>query len=228
MTINFSNSIRVLIVDDDPMVLHFLGVYFETTEDIQVVAEARAGAEALSLLDNITVDIILADICMPNMDGLELLHEIQKRPNPPLFIAMTALDTDDTMLKVLADGGAGYIVKSARPCTIITALRDAVEGGITVSPRALKRLAKYLFDVPQIPYSCNADEHFPRLDSLKSTEKMVLRHLCDGKSDAEISELMNYAESTVRKHVSHLISLFEVKSRLSLVVKVLGTKYIDH
>ncbi|MGP5724137.1 response regulator, partial [Corynebacterium casei] len=147
MTINFSNSIRVLIVDDDPMVLHFLGVYFETTEDIQVVAEARAGAEALSLLDNITVDIILADICMPNMDGLELLHEIQKRPNPPLFIAMTALDTDDTMLKVLADGGAGYIVKSARPCTIITALRDAVEGGITVSPRALKRLAKYLSDV---------------------------------------------------------------------------------
>jgi len=228
VTTNISNSIRVLTVDDDPMVLRFLSQYFAETEDIRVVAEARDGVEALSLLDTISVDIVLADICMPGMDGVELLHEVQKRPTPPLFVAITALDTDDTMIRVLASGGAGYIVKSAPPCTIIAALRDALEGGIAVSPRALKRLIKYISDVPQIPHSWNKTKDIYRLGSLKNTELAVLSHLCDGKSDAEISASLNYAESTVRKHVSRLISLFGVKSRLSLVVKVLHAKYMNH
>ena len=220
-----SNPIRVLIVDDDPLALSSLDAYFTEAQDIQVAAEARGGIEALSVLDKISVDIVLADIHMPEMDGVTLLHEINRRPNPPLFIAITALDTDETMLEVLAGGGAGYIVKSARPQTIVTALRDAVDGGTTVSPQALKRLVSYLSDSPKAPLSLNADGRILPFDSLTNVERTVLDYLCEGKSNAEIAQAMNYSESTVKKQVSHLISLFGVTSRLSLVVSALRAGY---
>ncbi len=92
-------SIRVFLVDDDPLVRSSLRLYFETTDDISVVAEAANGAECLSMLDNVDADIILADIHMPTMDGITLLRKIKERPYPPVFLAVTSFDSDDTMLK---------------------------------------------------------------------------------------------------------------------------------
>lgn len=210
----------VLIVDDDPLVLSSFRQYFATTQDIRVVAEARDGIEALTALDNVNVDVVLADIHMPEMDGVTLLHEVQRRADPPAFVAITALDSDETMLKVLAGGGAGYIVKSSRPQAIITAVRDTVTGGTTVSPQALSRLVDYIpEEVPPLA-SRRADLSLV-YESLTKAEGHVLRCLCDGLSNAEIASAMKYSEATVKKHVSHLISCFGATSRLSLVVMVI-------
>lgn len=213
---------RVLIVDDDPLVLSSLRSYFATTEDIYVVAEARDGLEALTTLDSLSVDLVLADIHMPTMDGVTLLHEIQRRREPPAFVAITALDTDSTMLEVLAGGGAGYIIKSSRPQAIITAVRDATAGGTAISPQALRRLVGYISDRPTTPKS-PIKESSTTYDSLTDIEKRVLEHLCKGMSNAEIAKTMNYSESTVKKHVSKLISDFNVTSRLSLAVTVISS-----
>ncbi|MBD0853533.1 DNA-binding response regulator [Corynebacterium striatum] len=228
MTTDSSAFIWTLIVDDDPLVLSLLREYFTATEDIRVAEEARDGIEALSLLDKIYVDIVLADINMPKMDGLTLLHEVQNRPNPPLFIATTDLDTDDAMLDVLARGGAGYIIKSAQPQAIIHAIRDAVAGGTTVSPPALKRLVRYLFNNPKTPYPLHKKEQCSSPLPLTNREKEILHHLCEGKSNAEIAESMNYSESAIKKQLSRIMSLFNVDTRLRLVVKVFHSVYTDH
>lgn len=216
-------NISVLIVDDDPLVLSSLRHYFAAAENISVVAEACDGEEALMLLNNVAANVVLADIHMPTMDGVSLLREIQRLPNPPAFIAITALDNDETMLKVLAGGGAGYIVKSARPQAIITAVRDAVSGGTTVSPKALNRLIDYIPDkvIPPLSRDLEASSIYNKLTPV---EKGVLEHLCLGMSNADIATAMQYSEATVKKYVSNLISHFDVTSRLSLVISAIQIK----
>ncbi|WP_236592680.1 response regulator [Corynebacterium striatum] len=211
---------RVLIVDDDPLVLHSFRQYFATTEDIRVVAEAHNGIEALTAIDSVNVDIVLADIHMPEMDGVTLLQEVQRRLSPPVFVAITALDSDETMLKVLAGGGAGYIIKSSRPQAIITAVREAMTGGTTVSPQALNRLIKYIPGkvlTPAFPQTNLS----PVYERLTKAETHVLQYICQGLSNAEIASAMKYSEATVKKHVSHLIACFGVTSRLSLAITVI-------
>lgn len=214
----------VLVVDDDPIVLAALRQYFSSTDDIRIVAEATNGVEALTLLNNVSVDVVLADIHMPEMDGVTLLREIQRRSNPPAFVAITALDADDSMLKVLAGGGVGYIIKSARPQEIISAVREAADGGTTVSPQAMTRLVDYI-PAERPPEDPVLTQLGPVYAKLTGVEKRVLGHLCEGLSNAEIAHVLNYSEATVKKHVSQLIGQFGVSSRLSLAVTAIRSGF---
>ncbi|WP_408911318.1 response regulator [Corynebacterium gottingense] len=216
-------QVKVLLVDDDPEVLSSFRQYFATTKDIRVVAEAHDGVEALTVLDNVPLDIILADIHMPEMDGVKLLHEVRRRTDPPPFVAITAFDGDETMLRVLAGGGAGYIVKSSRPQAIISAVRDALTGGITVSPQALSRLVDYIPDNVSASAVHRADS-FSAYKDLTKVEARILHYICQGLSNAEIASAMKYSEATVKKHVSHLIARFGATSRLSLAITVIQSK----
>ena len=118
------SDIKVLIVDDDPLVLSTLRTYFKKAPHITVVDEASDGHEALNIIARGGVDVVLTDIHMPNMDGVELLERIKKVENPPKFIAITSFDTDETMLKILSLGGNGYILKTARPESVIGTVED--------------------------------------------------------------------------------------------------------
>ena len=104
-------SIRVFLVDDDELVRSSFRIYFQTASDITVVGEATNGADCLAQLEETKPDLVLADIHMPQMDGITLLKHLNSAPNPPTFLAVTAFDSDDTMLKILRAGGAGYILK---------------------------------------------------------------------------------------------------------------------
>ena len=217
-------QMKVLLVDDDPRVLSSFRQYFATTKDIRVVAEAHNGVEALTVLDNVPLDIILADIHMPEMDGVTLLSEVQRRTDPPPFGAITALDSDETMLRVLAGGGAGYVLKSSRPQAIISAVRDATTGGITVSPQALSRLVDYIPDKVPTPPAAHRVDFFSAYEDLTKVEARILHCICQGLSNAEIASAMKYSEATVKKHVSHLIARFGATSRLSLAITVIQSK----
>ncbi|WPF68609.1 response regulator [Corynebacterium sp. 21KM1197] len=218
-------NIRLLLVDDDPLVLSSLRTYFNTTADIHVVAEAANGVSALKALDDYEIDLVLTDIHMPEMDGIALLQETRKLPNPPVFVAMTGFDTDETMLKTLTGGAAGYIIKSARPQEIISSVRDAMNGGTSVSPQCLSRLVDYIPARELAQH--NAQEKKEEI-VLSPGEQCVLSLLCDGLSNAEIAATTTYAESTVKKHVSQLINHFGVNSRLSLVVAAMRTHWGQH
>lgn len=210
--------IRVFLVDDDPLVRDVLTRYFHTTSDIHVVGTASNGAEALEKIDVDAVDIVLSDVHMPEMDGATLLRHLAQRPRTPAFLAITSLENDRAMLDVLAHGGRGYILKSQPPEEIILSVRQAVTGGTVVSPAAMNNLVRYI--APQDEQPAPARAELPA--GISETEVAVLDLLCEGLSNADIARRLNYSESTVKKQVSHLLTLFGVSSRLDLVVTVLG------
>ncbi len=153
------------------------------------------------LLDNVDADIVLADIHMPTMDGITLLRKIKERPYPPVFLAVTSFDSDDTMLKILQEGGAGYILKNQRPQSIIDAVHEAIHGGTVVAPVAMHRLVGYIGDAPRKdPVATAIETHH-----LSTNEINVLKLLLQGNSNSEIAAALEISESSVKKHVSSLI-----------------------
>lgn len=222
-----NSPVNVLLVDDNPLVLSSFRHYFNTTDDISVVAEASNGEEALQRLREHEIDVVLADIHMPTMDGPTLLENINKLDRQPIFIAVTAFDSDRTMLRILRHGGAGYVLKSERPQVLIDAVRSAADGGMVVSPQAMTRLAAHLRDDAGTDASPRVDPigEAMKLQTLTPSERNVLVLLCQGMSNSEIAEQLAYSESTIKKYVSHIMEQFGATSRLNLVVKVLNAEY---
>ena len=224
------DTIRLLLVDDDPLVMSSLRLYFSTpaAAAIEIVGEATDGAAALDQLTTVDADVIMTDIHMPGMDGVSLLREVRALDNPPVFIAMTALDEDETMLSILSLGGAGYILKSSRPEFIIDTVHQALAGGTVVSPQPATRLVQHLpspdSPVPgdAAPVAVTAAPDDPgtssRLARLSSAEKRVLTLICAGLSNSEIARDTGRSASAVKKAVSSLLAKFGTESRIQLAV----------
>lgn len=222
MNSGINQHIRVFLVDDDPLVRDVLNRYLTSAGDIEVVGTASSGPEALELIDPAEVDLVLSDVYMPEMDGPTLLGHLNERPNTPAFLAITSLENDKKMLDVLAQGGRGYILKSQPPEEIILSVRQAVTGGTVVSPAAMTNLVRYLSPADEPAAPATPARTYP--DGITDGEIDVLELLCEGLSNADIARRLNYSESTVKKHVSHLLTLYGVSSRLDLVVTVLNVK----
>lgn len=223
--------IRLLLVDDDPLVMSSLRLYFSmpAAASIEIVGEATDGTAALELLETLDADVIMTDIHMPGMDGVTLLRQVRSLDNPPVFIAMTALDEDETMLSILSLGGAGYILKSSRPEFIIDTVHQALAGGTVVSPQPATRLVQHLPtpDRPPTEEDTTAVAVAPAVDSpaassrlarLSSAEERVLSLICAGLSNAEIARETGRSASAVKKAVSSLLAKFGTESRIQLAV----------
>lgn len=213
--------IRVFLVDDDPLVRDVLTRYLTAAGDIEIVGTASNGAEALELLDSVSVDLVLSDVYMPKMGGATLLRHLNERGNTPAFLAITSLENDKAMLEILAQGGRGYILKSQPPEEILLSVRQAVTGGTVVSPAAMTNLVRYLSPSDAAPQATQPrTREYPA--GITPAERAVLDLLCEGLSNADIARRLNYSESTVKKYVSNLLALYGVSSRLDLVVTVLN------
>ncbi|OFT91600.1 response regulator [Corynebacterium sp. HMSC28B08] len=204
---------RILLVDDDPTILDTFPVYFSTTDDLKVSGTARTGRQALTWLDTNTCDLVLSDVRMPDIDGIELLQHIQDFNRPPLFVAMTAFDTDDTMLKCLGLGAVGYIIKGQAPESIIHSLRDATHGGTVLSPGCLNRL----LDSKTVVNREDGSEF--RAPKINNREQVVLSLICEGKTNGEIGKSLRLAEVTVRKVIANLFIKFSARNRVDLAVR---------
>lgn len=209
-------DIKVLIVDDDAFVREGFNTYFHYAEGISVVGVASNGEQALDVLAKHEVDVVVSDIHMPVMGGEALLQEVQALDPSPAFVAITGLDTDEVMLRMISGGAAGYVLKAAEPATIIQAVKDAYRGGTTVSPAALKRLVNYF---PAIAPDTRGIRR--KIAELPEDERDLLDLLCEGKSNAEIADTTHYSLSGVKKKVSKLIDRFGAESRFDLVVLLL-------
>lgn len=207
---------RILLVDDDPTVLEGFPIYLSTTDDFQIVATATTGKIAAEWLSTHSCDLVLSDIHMPDMNGMELLHCVQRLNSPPLFVAMTAYDTDETMVQALRLGAVGYIIKGETPNAIIFSLRDALNGGTSISPDCLQRL------LPDTPSTNKSFEEVRKLLNLTSREQAVITLLCEGNTNIQIADKLNYAEITIRKTISSLFAKYGVSNRVELVVKHLS------
>lgn len=214
----------LLLVDDDPLVLQALGHYFATAEDMEVRATAENGKDALEQLKTNDIDAVIADIHMPEMDGTVLLREINKLEDPPVFIAMTAMDNDDTLKEVMSHKAAAYILKSSKPAYIQDTVREAVRGGTVVAPQSLTRLFQQMPEL-HTDSDAAAPDHSPEAPKISPAQERILNLVCEGKSNEEIATSTHYAAGTVKKYVSSLLSEFHAKSRLELAVKALKAGY---
>lgn len=211
-------KLRVLIADNDPLAISTVKRFLSRDANIQIVAEVENGHQALEMLRQSHFDIIIAALRMPNMDGITLLQHIRRAQIPTPFLALTTLDDDATMLKVLQSGGAGYILKNTSPKELVTAIQTVVNGGIAISPKLLNRLVEHAYHNEIEPAeSCPVTSTFM---ALNATEKRVLENLCCGKSNAEIARTLQYSEATVKKYISSLIASFHANSRLHLAILV--------
>lgn len=182
------NSVTVLVVDDDPFFQEALQTLLKKYDDITIIATASNGIEALDLLERVTVDVVLSDVRMPHLDGIELVREISERNLPCRVIALTTFDDEQAMLGMLNYGAFGFVLKSSRPVEIAEAVRNAAQGGTTISPESASALRKYITRLSG-----------PLVKSLPTREQQVLTLLHTGKSNSAIADDLHIAETTVKK-----------------------------
>lgn len=211
-----------MIVDDDPLVLKVLKKVFSQCKDFKVEATVSSGSDAIDILETACVDVVLADIHMPQMNGIRLLEKLQKMQSSPVFVAMTALDSDRVLLKVLQGGAKGYILKTQPPALVVQAVRSALRGGALISPESLERLLNSFSPYPKLKNPHSPANSANKLgESLSDIEQKIISLLCQGKSNSDIAAAMSYSESTIKKRVSILIHKFGCSSRLDLVIHLL-------
>lgn len=206
--------VRVAIVDDDPFVQTALRAYLGSDPGIEVASTFSRAQDALAFLRRVPVDVLLTDVRMPGMDGLELLARARAEHPATAVVMLTSFDDDTAMLQALAHQASGFLLKDAAPQEVVRAVLAASEGGTTISPAAATRLvSQHLRSAPPVPLGAAAPQ-------VTQAERAVLRLLCEGYSNAEIAEQLVISEATVKTHVSHLMRKYAVTSRLKLVVAV--------
>src|SRR5271166_2949364 len=187
-------TIRVLIVEDQSMVLGALAALLEIERDIEVVGQARNGEEALGLIATSKPDVVMTDIEMPAMTGLELAAEIQRRKLPVLVIIVTTFARAGYLRRALDAGVTGYLLKDSPSATLAGAVRRVNAGGRVIDPEL-------------------AAEAWGEADPLTDRERQVLQMAGDGAAGAEIATKLNLSEGTVRNYLSEAISKLGASNR---------------
>jgi len=201
--------IRVLLADDQELVRTGLRTILEATEDITVVAEAGDGAAAVREADRARPDVVLMDIRMPRMDGVEATRRI----DGPRVIILTTFDHDEYVVEALRAGASGFIVKDAPSDEVVRAVRVVAAGDALLSPSVTRRLLTRVTATLPRPIESRRG-----LDELTERERDVLVQVAQGKSNLEISEALHVSEATVKTHVSHLLEKLGLRDRVQAVV----------
>lgn len=200
-----SSLIRILIADDHPVVRDGLVAILGTQPDFSVVGEAANGAELVEQAETLTPDVILTDLEMKGMDGVEAIRRLRAKPSNMGIIVLTVYNTDDVILAALQAGAQGYLLKGAPRAEIFNAIRIVHAGGSLLHPLVATRLIN------------QARDPKPEPETLTARELEVLRMLSQGKVNKEIAAALNITERTVKFHVSAILSKLGVGNRTEAV-----------
>ena len=204
-------SVRVVIVDDERLVRSGLRLILRAAADIEIVGEAADGIEALDVVDRDRPDVVLLDIRMPRLDGLEAARRILARDPAPRVIVLTTFDLDEYVYEALRAGASGFLLKDAPEERLIAAIRVAADGGSLFDPSVTRVLVER-FAQATAPLAA------PTLDSLTPREVEVLRMMARGLSNAEIADALVVSEHTAKSHVAHILAKLELRDRVQAVV----------
>jgi len=205
--------IRVMLVDDQNLVRKGVRSLLELSTDIEVVAEAADGAEALRLLPDIKPDVVLLDMRMPGMSGIDVLQTLAKNNAVPPTIILTTFDDDELVLAGIKAGARGYLLKDVSLEDLVGAVKTVAEGGSIVKPAVTQRLLKGLENLHTEFSSLD------RPDPLTERETEILRLMAGGYSNKEIANSLGVAEGTIKNHVSNILSKMGVRDRTRAVLK---------
>ncbi|WP_410645484.1 response regulator [Amycolatopsis sp. lyj-346] len=200
--------IPVLVVDDEPMVCAHLRTILGSADDIEVVAQAADGAEAVEAVVRHRPRVVLMDLRMPGVDGLTAIARIAGLPDPPAVVALTTFDADTYVIRALRAGAAGFLVKSTPPEDLIGLVRVAADGHTVLSPSAARRLVALSSDRRE-----RGEDARRRTAGLTERERDVLACLGEGLSNADIGTRLHLAEATVKSYVSRMLVKLDCANR---------------
>jgi DNA-binding NarL/FixJ family response regulator len=204
-------SIRVLVADDQSMVRAGFRMLLSDEEDIDVVAEAQNGLEAVDKAARFNPTVVLMDIRMPELDGLEATRRILAADPAARVLILTTFDLDEYIYEALGAGASGFVLKDDPPEQLIAAIRTVAAGEALLSPAVTKRvIAKFARTPRQVPP--------PGLDELTERELEVFRLIAHGLSNAEIGETLFIGDTTVKTHVTRILQKLGVRDRVQAVV----------
>jgi len=206
-------SIRVVLADDQAMVRAGFRLILEAAADIDVLAEACDGEEAVSITQRLRPDIVLMDVQMPRMDGLEATRRITQRPElASRVVILTTFERDDYVFGALRSGASGFLLKNAPPEELVHGVRVVAGGDALLAPSVTRRIVE---EYAQRPAPRARDNG---LERLTERELEVMRLLAGGKSNAELAAELYVGEGTVKTHVSSVLTKLGLRDRVQAVV----------
>ena len=207
--------INVMLVDDQNLVRKGVRSLLELSDEIEVVAEAADGAEAIDMIPEVSPDVVLLDMRMPGKSGIDVLKELSARDALPPTIILTTFDDDELVLAGIKYGAKGYLLKDVALADLVNAVKTVAEGGSIVKPAITQRLLKGL------EHMHNEFSSLDQPDPLTDRETEILRLMAGGYRNKEIANSLDVAEGTVKNHVSNILSKMGVRDRTRAVLKSL-------
>ena len=208
--------IRVLLVDDQALVRAGFRMILDAESDVEVVGEAVDGREAIEQAALLSPDVVLMDIRMPELDGLEATRRILASgdDSAPRILILTTFDPDEYIYEALRAGASGFLVKDTPPEQLVSAIHVIAEGEALLSPSITKRvISEFVRGAGPKP-----DKQFPRLEDLTARELEVLKAIARGLSNAEIAKELFVSETTVKTHVARILMKLHLRDRVQAVV----------
>jgi DNA-binding NarL/FixJ family response regulator len=206
--------IRTLLADDQGLVRSGLKALLDARDDIQVVAQAANGSQAVALTRRFMPDVVLMDIRMPELDGLEATRRITADPalTQVRVVILTTFALDEYLFDALRDGAVGFLVKDTEPAELVSAVRAAARGDSLISPTMTRRLVAEFASRTRQPRPTDA------LDPLTEREREVLALVAEGLTNEEIGDRLFLSPATARTHVSRILAKLDARNRAQLVV----------
>jgi DNA-binding NarL/FixJ family response regulator len=205
-------TIRVLIADDQALVRSGFRLILETRSDMEVVGEAEDGRQAVTLAHELDPHVVLMDVRMPNVDGIEATRQIVESGSGARIVVLTTFDVDDYVYAAIRAGASGFLLKDVRPADLIDAIRLIADGNALLGPTVTRRLLDRFAEAPRVEVETAATK------SLTAREREILRLIASGLSNAEIAERLYLGETTVKTHVSSVLRKLGVRDRVQAVI----------
>ena len=213
--------IRVLIAEDQAIVRNGLMMIIEQEEDIKVVAEAENGKEVLLLLEKTIVDIVLMDIRMPIMDGMEATKQIRQQFPHIKILILTTFNVEDYAIKAFQEGANGFLLKTTDNTTLVNSIKSCLSGGMSIHDQVAAKLMPKLLKKENMP-----EKERDQTVVLTTREIEILKKIGQGKTNKEISRELLLSVGTIKNHITQILAKLELRDRTQLAIYAVRNDYI--
>ena len=207
-------TVRVVLVDDQALVRTGFRMILEGTDDIEVVGEAADGAAAVGVVAEVKPDVVLMDVRMPGVDGIEATRRVRALATAPRVIILTTFDLDEYVFAGLQAGASGFLLKDTLAADLVSAVRVVASGEAVAAPSVTRRLIAHYVTQQPAPPAVSKE----RLDVLTAREREVLTLIALGRSNTEIAGELHLSEGTVKTHVGRILAKLQLRDRVQAVI----------